>query len=322
MDDYGYYDLTTAAKVNREAAQDYLDFHKANESEIVKLLSSFISKYRELKNEYYALPAGKIKLAKKHINEKTDLLYQLANVMTVESAKYIAHSYYSTYVLSGVENKIENLERNYRNGELNIIIACLNLTNNKIQIKLDANDNLINIIMDGHKVQACKKDFIELCLFKSFPKPYTSREKAESFKAHYLQKAEKIKKSAKITLNLIKDLQGNINKLETEAKTAVEEENYALYIVKYKEFETELTKAADNRISAYVKKAPDSKLKKQVLKSLKNSQKAEMDKNPQNKELVTFQTVVNLLADIDAGLVNLGESLSEGSDIKTNKGME
>lgn len=336
MDDYvTYYSPSEAAQINKQAAQDYLDFHNASESQIIELLNSFMPKYRELKEEFYTLPAGKIKLAKKHINEKTNILYQLADVMTKEAAKYIAHSFYCNNIenlntkavsleriFRNVNERITSLERKYNNGELNDVILDLNNENNKIQVKLDVNPDLVNITMNGRAFQADKKAFVWLCVFKSFPAKYTSREKAGRFCDYYLKKAEEIVKEAGIPLSLIKDLQANIKKLETESKTHLAKEDMALYMVKYNQFKAEFVKSAKNSIFAYANKAPDSKLKKEIKRSLLKAQKDEISKNSENKELVSPATLIKLLADIDAGLVNLGEGKGNSADANSNKGME
>ena len=123
-------------------------------------------------------------------------------------------------------------------------------------------------------------------------------------------------------MSLIKDLQDNENKLKTEAKSQIEKENYALYMVKYNKFKAEFAKTAENSIFAYIKKAPDSKLKKAIKKSLTNAQKDEISKKSENQDLVSPATLVKLLADIDAGLVNLGEGKGNSADANSNKGME
>ena len=174
MDDYGYVDPIEAKRINEEAAKMFLEHKKATESDIAQLLKSFVPKFNKLKAEFYTLPAGKIKLCKKDIAKEQQLLAQLSESMALETARYVAHSFYYTNFLNDVENQIDNLERDFRNGDLNKIIATLNLKNNKIQIRASENPDKIDMIMNGYKMEADKKAFVYDCLFKSFPKPYNN----------------------------------------------------------------------------------------------------------------------------------------------------
>lgn len=315
MEDYGYFDPIEAKKINKEATKVFLEHNKATENDIAELLHSYIPKYNLFKTEFYALPAGKIKLAKNHIIERQKILKQLADSMIVETCKYVAHSFYCTNFLNDIENKIDNLERSFRKGDLDKVIAGLNLKSNKIQINVSEKAGKIDIVMGGYKIQADKKEFAYNCLFKSFPKTHTSRAKAENFTNHYLKKAENIKASAFKTASLINDLRSNMEKLKREANSPAQKENFAKYMEKFNEFKEEFFEKAEYRVYCYLKKSHDSKMRKQVLKSLKTAQRAEMDKNPQNKELISANTLMKLLGDASENLINLNQQSND-------KGME
>ena len=165
----------------------------------------------------------------------------------------------------------------------------------------------------------CLKDFnyLEYARAKiaSYPAPHTSVEKANRFIASYQKKLTSLVdgmiKTRKEKDARIKKIEG----LKVEANSEPEKEQFEEFTKKYQEFEKEIYSDNKFRIEQYIKKSPDSEIKKQILKSLNRSKYKAMSKNPNDYELVTAKTMFDLVGDVANNLINLNEHTQD-------KGME
>lgn len=286
-------------QLNREAAMVALEFSRATEKDIVELLTSFVPTFKSMQKKYYSFAYGKIKEEKNQI-KKLDRILQNAKQQAIKAQ--ISLDAYKEYALyhSSIEHKIDYFEREINEEEIK------QSTTGIIKKK--------DLVLDN---RYCIRDYTYLEYAKaklsSFPAPYTSVEKANRFISSYQ------KKLSGLVDNMIttrKDIDSRLKKIdELKLQTNNEKEDFDEFTKQYQEFEKGIYKDCRYRVEQYVKKSPDSEIKKQIMKSLNRSKYQAMSKDPKECNLVTSKTLFNLVADVANDLIKLNEQTND-------KGME
>lgn len=286
-------------QLNREAAKVALEFSHATEKDIIKLLNSFVPTFRLMKEKYYSFAYGKIKEQKSKIIELNKSLQATkAKAIKVQ----ISLEAYKEYVFyySSIEHIIDVFQRKISQEEINQSISGII---KKKDLILDNRYWLRNYNY---------LDYAKTKLF-SYPDPYTSVEKANRFIESYQKKLSGLVDSM---ISIRKDIDHRLEQIdEYKLQTKNETEEFDEFTKQYQNFEKEIYKDCRYRVEQYVKKSPDSEIKKQILKSLNRSKYKAMSKDPKEYNLVTSKTLFNLVADVANALVKLNEQTND-------KGME
>ena len=286
----------------------YID--KATESDIVELLSSYAAKYKQLKKEYFSLPE-EIELINKQIKEEQALFDDKFVSPILLETKNVA-----AYCIKGSNNEYLKHEFNIRHYdslilEINEAIKhahAENITMYEIHNGSEEDKEKIVIRIEQTEFKTNKDNFLREILTTDI------NEIKDDFETCN-KNIKQIKGPLVAQYHKIKDLKKESHKLQTEINSTVAKAKFDDYMAKYNIFNAEFVKDAQNRVLTYIKKAPESELKETIKKSLKEARSGE-------KDLVSPATLVKLLADIDAGLVNLGEGKGNSADANSNKGME
>lgn len=286
-------------KLNREAAQVALEYSKATEKDIIELINSFVPKYLEFKQKFYSFANGQIKNEQREISALHKVLQNMKQNAIKMQISLDAYNEYITYSAS-IENKIENFERE--------------IAREKVNQTKTGEVKKINLVLD--KRYTIKNfDYLEYAQAKvqSYPKPYTSVEKASSFAKSYQNKLSYWVDSM---ISIRKDMESKQKKIDELKPQAISEEaEYNSFMEEYKQFESEVFDNFEYKLGQYLKKSPESEIKNRILKSLNATKFKEMKKDPKNFELITSKTCFNLIADVANKIINIQEQTN-------NKGME
>lgn len=286
-------------QLNREAAQIALEVSRATEKDIIELLNSFVPTFKSMQKKYYTFAYGKIKEQKTKINELTKSL-QTAKAKAIKAQ--ISLDAYKEYVFyrSSIEYRIDSFQRKIAQEEIKQSTTGI--------VKKQ------NLVLDN---RYCLRDYSYLEYAKaklsSYPTPYTSVEKANRFIESYQKKLTGLVNSM---ISIRKDIDHRLEQIdEYKLQTKNETEEFDEFTKQYQNFEKEIYKDCRYRVEQYIKKSPDSEIKKQILKSLNRSKYKAMSKDPKEYNLVTSKTLFNLVADVANALVKLNEQTND-------KGME
>lgn len=289
-------------RLNREAAQVALEFNRATEKDIVEMLNSYVPKYKEMQKQYYSFANGKIKAENAQIRSLDQILQNAKKQAIKAQISLDAYAEYVKYSSSNIEHRIDCFERE--------------ISEEEIKQSTTGIVKKIDLVLDK---RYCLKDYnyLEYARAKlaSYPAPHTSVEKANRFIASYQKKLTSLVdgmiKTRKEKDARIKKVEG----LKLQANSEPEKEQFEEFTKKYQEFEKEIYSDNKFRIEQYIKKSPDSEIKKQILKSLNRSKYKAMSKNPNDYDLITAKTMFDLVGDVANNLINLNEQTQD-------KGME
>ncbi len=289
-------------RLNREATQVALEFNRATEKDIVEMLNSYVPKYKEMQKQYYSFANGKIKAENAQIRSLDQILQNAKKQAIKAQISLDAYIEYVKYSSSNIEHIIDCFERD--------------ISEEEVKQSTTGIVKKIDLVLDK---RYCLKDYnyLEYARAKlaSYPAPRTSVEKANRFIASYQKKLTSLVdgmiKTRKEKDARIKKIEG----LKVEANSEPEKEQFEEFTKKYQEFEKEIYSDNKFRIEQYIKKSPDSEIKKQILKSLNRSKYKAMSKNPNDYELITAKTMFDLVGDVANNLINLNEQTQD-------KGME
>lgn len=289
-------------RLNREAAQVALEFNRATEKDIIEMLNSYVPKYKEMQKQYYSFANGKIKAENAQIRSLDQILQNTKKQAIKAQISLDAYVEYVKYSNSNIEHRIDCFERE--------------ISEEEIKQSTTGIVKKIDLVLDK---RYCLKDYnyLEYARAKlaSYPAPYTSVEKANRFIASYQKKLTSLV-DGMIKTRKEKDARiKKVEELKLQANSEPEKEQFEEFTKKYQEFEKEIYSDNKFRIEQYVKKSPDSEIKKQILKSLNRSKYKAMSKNPNECELVTAKTMFDLVGDVANNLINLNEQTQD-------KGME